>query len=93
MFVFAVTSLCSFSLSQRCAHRCLTAVGFLLCSATITIVVVVVIIIIIIIIIAPLIIIIIIIIIIIVINISSFMFRVIYQSVQGFVKKILLFQE
>ena len=88
MFVFAVTSLCSFSLSQRCAHRCLTAVGFLLCSATITIVVVVVVIIIII-IIAPLII----IIIIIVINISSFMFRVIDQSVQGFVKKILLFQE
>ena len=28
----AVTALCSFSLSQRCAHRCLTAVGFLLCS-------------------------------------------------------------
>ena len=29
----AVTALCSFSLSQRCAHRCPTAVGFLLCSS------------------------------------------------------------
>ena len=27
----AVTALCSFLLSQRCAHRCLTAVGSLLC--------------------------------------------------------------
>ena len=31
VFDFAVTALCSFSLSQRCTHRCLTAVGFLLC--------------------------------------------------------------
>ena len=28
----AVTALCSLSLSQRCAHRYLTAVGFLLCT-------------------------------------------------------------
>ena len=27
----AVATLCSFSVSQHCAHRCLTAVGFLLC--------------------------------------------------------------
>ena len=33
VLVFAVTALCSFSLSQRFAHRCLTAVIFLLCSA------------------------------------------------------------
>ena len=32
----AVTALCSFSLSQRCAHRCLTAVGFLLCTMMIS---------------------------------------------------------
>ena len=32
VLVFAATALCSFSLSQRCAHRCLIAVGFLLCS-------------------------------------------------------------
>ena len=32
VLVFAATALCSFSLSQRCAHRCLTAVGFLLCN-------------------------------------------------------------
>ena len=31
VLVFAVTALCSFSLLQRCAHRCLTAVEFLLC--------------------------------------------------------------
>ena len=29
----AITALCSFSLSQLCAHWCLTTVGFLLCSA------------------------------------------------------------
>ena len=33
VLVFADTALYSLSLSQRCAHRCLTAVGFLLCSA------------------------------------------------------------
>ena len=32
MLVFAVTALCLFSLSQRCAYRCLTPVGFLLCT-------------------------------------------------------------
>ena len=32
VLAFAVTALCSLSLSQRCAHRCLTAVGFLLCT-------------------------------------------------------------
>ena len=32
VLIFPLTALCSFSLSQHCAHRCLTAVGFLLCS-------------------------------------------------------------
>ena len=31
VLVFAATALCLFSLSRRCAHRCLTAAGFLLC--------------------------------------------------------------
>ena len=32
VLIFAATALCSsVSLSERCAHRCLTAVGFLLC--------------------------------------------------------------
>ena len=35
VLVFAATALCSFSLSQCCAHRCLTAVGFLLCKCMI----------------------------------------------------------
>ena len=33
VLVFAATALCSISLSQSCAHRCLTALGFILCSA------------------------------------------------------------